>query len=94
LASTFVGTQKKHLFYPLITSTLKVKRFSGLDTFQIKKICNFEQLLHEEHINGYPGYETVVYDEAWWLWYVIKKNTEQTVKVNFTQGTFPILKIS
>ena len=36
----------------------------------------------------------MVYDEAWWLWYVIKKNTEErTVKVNFLTPKGPSLSL-
>jgi hypothetical protein len=73
------------------TSTLKVKRFSSSDTFQIKKVCNSGQILQDEHINGYV---TVVYDNAWWL-HVIEKNTkEKTVSVNFLtpRGSSPSFK--
>ena len=60
-ALTIVGTQRLHHFQPMSTSTLKVKRFSSSDTFQIKKVCNSGQILQDEHINGYV---TVVYDNA------------------------------
>jgi hypothetical protein len=36
----------------MVTSTLKVKRFSSSDIFEIKKVCNSEETLQEEHING------------------------------------------
>jgi len=91
-ALTIVGTQRLHHFQPMSTSTLKVKRFSSSDTFQIKKVCNSGQILQDEHINGYV---TVVYDNAWWLGYVIEKNTEEkTVSVNFLtpRGPSPSLK--
>jgi hypothetical protein len=57
----------------MVTSTLKVKKFSSSDIFEIKKVCNSEEILQEEHINGFV---TVVYDKAWWLGYVIEKNKE------------------
>jgi hypothetical protein len=91
-ALTIVGTQRLHHFQPMSSSTLKVKRFSSSDTFQIKKVCNSGQILQDEHINGYV---TVVYDNAWWLGYVIEKNTEEkTVSVNFftPRGPSPSFK--
>jgi hypothetical protein len=36
----------------MVTSTLKVKRFSSSDIFEIKKVCISEETLQEEHING------------------------------------------
>ncbi len=87
-----MGTQRLHHFQPMSTSTLRVKRFSSSDTFQIKKGCNSGQILQDEHINGYV---TVVYDNTWWLGYVIDKNTEEkTVSVNFLtpRGPSPSFK--
>ena len=36
----------------MVTSTLKVNWFSSSDIFEIKKVCNSEETLQEEHING------------------------------------------
>ena len=87
LASTISGTQKLHHFKPISSSTVLIKRFSNSEIFHVKKICDVVQLLEEEHINGYV---TVVYDGAWWLGYVVDKDTEQnTVKVSFLSPKGP-----
>ncbi len=36
----------------MVTSTLKDKRFSSSDIFEIKNVCNSEETLQEEHIIG------------------------------------------
>ncbi len=53
----------------MVTSTLKVKRFSSSDIFEIKKVRK-------------PFKKNI--SLAWWLGYVIEKNKEEkTVSVNF-----------
>jgi hypothetical protein len=56
MACTIVGTKKLHHFQPMSTSTLKFRHI------QIKKVCNSEQLLKEEHINGYVSHCLIVLD--------------------------------
>ena len=96
MACTIVGTKKLHHFQPMSTSTLKfrhtqIKKVCNSEQILKEHINGYVShcLRCPKPSQLYPGYilshgSTVAYDKAWWLGYVIDKNTEErTVKVNF-----------
>jgi hypothetical protein len=86
-AITIAGTQKLHAFKPLSTSSLEVKYFSASLEAEVKKVCDSEQKVSDEKI---VGYVTAVYDQDWYLGYVMEKEKDlKEAKLTFLEPKGP-----
>ena len=81
LSRTISGTQKLHSFSPLSSDIVRTKAFSFSESSKTEKVSiGRNQLSSEEMI----GYVTCVYEEQWWLGYVLKTHPEcEEVTINF-----------
>lgn len=87
-ALTIKGTQKLHAFIPLLISTSRilVKSFSNSSESRIEKLNASEKL----QLADVSGYVTAIYDDKWWLAYVMAKNEEDDeVKLTFLHPAGP-----
>lgn len=88
------GTQKLHAFIPipLSNSQIKVKIFSDSNVSTTEKNTALQDRLK---INEVSGYITIVYDNNWWLAYVLeKKESKEEVNVSFLHPAGPSTNFS
>lgn len=86
---TIKGTQKLHCFIPVESSSSKIttKVFSNASESTIEVVSKSSEKLQMADISGYI---TTVYDNQWWLAYVLAKNeNDEQVKVTFLHPAGP-----
>lgn len=86
---TIQGTQKLHTFIPIPprNSKMKVKVFSESTEFKIETVSTIQDRLSFAEVSGYV---TIVYDNRWWLAYVLEKDEiNDEVKVSFLNPAGP-----
>ena len=89
-AQTIKGTRKLHQIIPVSHTEVAVKQFS-LDIRSVsKKVVKYET--EPIQIDDVSGYVTVIYENNWWLGYVLEKDFnsgEVTVKYLHPHGPSP-----
>lgn len=91
---TVQGTQKLHAFIPvpLSNSKVKVKIFSESNESTTKNVTAVQDRLK---ITDVSGYITVIYENNWWLAYVLaKEKSKDEVKVSFLYPAGPSTSFS
>lgn len=80
LAKTVVGTQSFHAFIPKDESTIIVRNFSESSTEEDRKV----RLLDGIHISEIRGYVTAMYENDWYVAYVLERDDENDhIKLTF-----------
>lgn len=90
-AQTITGTRKLHQIIPVSRTEVAAKQFS-LDTRSVKKKVVKYDTEPDIQIDDVNGYVTVMYEDNWWLGYVLDKNFnsgEVTVKFLHPHGPSP-----
>lgn len=86
-AITIAGTQKLHAFKPLNANCLEVRYFSASSEAEIKKVSDSSQKVSDNDIFGYV---TAVYDQEWYLGYVLEKDKDlKHAKLTFLEPKGP-----
>lgn len=93
-SKTIQGTQKLHTFIPLPASKslIRVKIFSESNDSSTEKVTALQDQLRIMEISGYV---TIIYENDWWLAYVLaKEEATDEVKVSFLHPAGPSASFS
>ena len=76
---TIPGTRKLHSFIPILSESLRVRRYSASISYKEEKVSSAEEAAVQEQISGFV---TCLCDGEWWLACVLEHNQDENrVKV-------------